>query len=63
MTEWKDDDTFETTYGTLRKAMAEAQDAERERIVALLEAEVWDSPELPQPYVRHIIALIRGEQS
>lgn len=36
MTEWQDDDTFETTYGTLRKAMAEAQEAERERIVALL---------------------------
>lgn len=36
---------------------------ERERIVALLEAEVWDSPELAVPYVRHIVALIRGEQS
>ena len=63
MTEWQDDDTFETTYGTLRKAMAEAQEAERERIVALLEAEVWDSPELAQPYARHIIALIRGEKN
>ena len=36
MTEWQDDDTFETTYGTLRKAMAEAQEAERERILELL---------------------------
>ena len=36
---------------------------ERDRIVALLEAEVWDAPELAVPYARHIIALIRGEQS
>jgi hypothetical protein len=36
MTEWQDDDTFETTYGTLRKAMAEAQEAERERILEFL---------------------------
>lgn len=61
MTEWKDDDTFETTYGTLRKAMAEAQEAERERIVALLESQEWDAPEIAEPYVRHMIALIRGD--
>lgn len=63
MTEWQDDDTFETTYGTLRKAMAEAQEAERERIVALLESEEWDAPEIAEPYVRHMIALIRGDES
>lgn len=39
MTEWKDDDEFTTTYGTLKRALAEAVEAERERIVALLEAE------------------------
>ena len=61
MTEWQDDDTFETTYGTLRKAMAEAQEAERERIVALLESQEWDAPEIAEPYVRHMIALIRGD--
>ena len=37
MTEWKDDDEFTTTYGTLKRATADAVDAERERIVALLE--------------------------
>ena len=61
MTEWKDDDTFETTYMTLRKAMMEAQEAERERIVALLESQKWDAPEVAEPYVRHMIALIRGD--
>jgi hypothetical protein len=37
MTEWKDDDEFTTTYGTLKRSMVEAADAEREKIVALLE--------------------------
>jgi len=36
---------------------------ERERIIALLEAEVWDAPEIAAPYVRHIVALIKGENS
>lgn len=63
MSKWVDEDELTITYGTLRKAMAESAEAERERIVALLEAEVWDSPELAQPYARHIIALIRGENS
>ncbi len=36
MTEWKDDDEFTTTYGTLKRSLVEAADAERERIVALL---------------------------
>ena len=63
MSKWVDEDELTITYGTLRKAMVESAEAERERIVALLEAVVWDSPELAQPYARHIIALIRGEQS
>lgn len=37
------------------------QEAERERILALLEAEDWDAPEIAAPYVRHIIALIKGD--
>jgi len=37
MTEWKDDDEFSTTYGTLKRSLVEAADAERQRIVALLE--------------------------
>ncbi len=37
MTEWKDDDEFTTTYGTLKRSLVEAADAERERIVALLQ--------------------------
>jgi len=36
---------------------------ERERIVALFEAEVWDAPEVAEPFVRHMVALIRGEES
>jgi hypothetical protein len=36
MTEWKDEDEFTTTYGTLKRSMVEAAEAERERIVALL---------------------------
>jgi hypothetical protein len=63
MTEWKDDDEFTTTYGTLKRSMVEAADAERERIVALLESEVWDSPEIATAYVQHIIALIKDERA
>jgi len=63
MTEWKDDEEFTTTYGTLKRSMVEAAEAERERIVALLESEVWDSPEIATPYVQHIIALIKGESA
>jgi hypothetical protein len=36
---------------------------ERRRIVALLESEVWDSPEIATPYVQHIIALIKDESA
>jgi hypothetical protein len=36
---------------------------EQERIVALLESEVWDSPEIATPYVQHIIALIKDERA
>jgi len=66
MTEWKDDDTFETTYGTLRKAMAEAGEAERERLVGLVEAAlvVWRGVD---PGAVHgaeaCLALIKGEES
>ena len=63
MSKWVDEDELTITYGTLRKAMAESAEAERERIVALLEAEEWDAPEIAEPYVRHIVALIRGEES
>jgi hypothetical protein len=31
---------------------------ERERIVAALKAEVWDAPEIAEPYVRAIFELI-----
>ena len=37
MTEWKDDDEFTTTYGTLKRSMVEAAEAERERIVVMLQ--------------------------
>ena len=36
---------------------------ERERVVALLESEKWDAPEVAEPYVRHMVALIRGDES
>jgi excisionase family DNA binding protein len=61
--QWLDDDEFKTTYGTLKRSMVEAAEAERERIVALLETEVWDSPEIATPYVQHIIALIKDERA
>jgi hypothetical protein len=61
MTEWQDGDEVTTTFGSIRQGMLEAAEAERERIIALLETEVWDSPEIATPYVRHIIALIKGK--
>ena len=63
MTEWQDGDEVTITFGTLKQAISEATGAERERIVALLDGEVWDAPEVAEPYVRHMIALIRGETS
>lgn len=60
---WSDDHEFTTTFGTLKRSMAEAAEAERERIVALLEGEEWDAPEVAETYVRHMVALIRGEKS
>jgi hypothetical protein len=36
MTEWKDEDEVTITFGTLRQAMREAAQTERERISALL---------------------------
>ena len=75
MTEWKDDDEFTTTYGTLKRATAEAVEAERERIVALLEAERDEADEVvdleidlePQlayhesQMLTYLIAKIKGE--
>jgi len=47
-----------------RKAWTrEGREDERERIIALLESEVWDSPEIATPYVQHIIALIKDERA
>jgi hypothetical protein len=63
MTEWQDGDEVTITFGTLKQAMSEAAEAERERIVALLDGEVWDAPEVAEPYVRHMIALIRDDVS
>jgi hypothetical protein len=34
---WLDDDEVTTTFGSLKQAQVEAADAERERIVALLQ--------------------------
>ena len=37
MTEWQDGDELTITFGTLKQAMSEATEAERERIVLLLQ--------------------------
>jgi hypothetical protein len=62
VTEWKDDDEFTTTYGTLKRSMVEAADAERERIVALLQEHgrtlvFGDDKRL----MANVIRVIRGE--
>jgi hypothetical protein len=36
MTEWQDGDELTITFGTLKQAMAEAAEAERERIIELI---------------------------
>ena len=41
----------------------EGREDERERIIALLESQIWDAPEIATPYVQHIIALIKGESA
>lgn len=66
MTEWKDDDEFTTTFGTLKRSMAEAAKAERERIVALIEAAlvVWRGVDQEAVHgAEACVALIKGEQS
>ena len=66
MTEWRDDDEFTTTFGTLKRSMAEAGDSERERLIALLEAAlvVWRGVDRDAVYgAEACIALVRGEQS
>ena len=58
MNKWVDEDGLTITYGTLRKAMAESAEAERERIVALLNGD--------GRFVgarRLLIELIEGEKS
>ena len=67
MTEWKDDDEFTTTYGTLKRSLVEAADAERERIVALLRNSVSYCNEQHccedcEP-VKKLIALIKDESA
>jgi excisionase family DNA binding protein len=61
--DWDDLDEVTTTFRSLKQAQVEAALAERERIVALLKSEVWDSPEIANPYVQHIIALIKDESA
>jgi excisionase family DNA binding protein len=64
--QWLDDDTFETTFGTLKRSILEAGEAERERLVGLLEAAlvVWRGvdPDLVRGG-EACLALIKGEQS
>jgi hypothetical protein len=59
--DWKDDDEVTTTFGTLKQSVREAAEAERERIVAILENQEWDAPEIAASYVRNIVALIKGK--
>ena len=40
MTEWHDGDEVTTTFGSIRQGMLEAAEAERKRIVQLLEEEM-----------------------
>jgi uncharacterized protein (DUF1786 family) len=64
MTEWQDDDEVTTTFGTLKQAQAKAAQAERERIVALLEHHgrsliFGDDKRL----MANVIRLIKGEMA
>jgi hypothetical protein len=64
--DWHDDDEVTTTFGTLKQGMAEAAQAEQERIVALLRNSVSyctdeHSCEDCEPVKRHI-ARIKGER-
>jgi hypothetical protein len=68
MSDWADDDELTTTFGTLKKAMSEAAETERERLIALLEgeAELAESDSISgfdaqSETIRGCIALIRGE--
>ncbi len=61
VSEWKDGDEVTTTFGSIRQGMAKAAEAERERVIALLENQEWDAPEIAASYVPHIVALIKGE--
>lgn len=58
---WSDDHEFTTTFATLKRSMAEAAEAERERIIALLEEHrvVGYAEEMTHDA---LIALIKGEK-
>lgn len=67
MTEWVDEDELTITYGTLRKAMAESAEAERERIIALIKStyphwEEWDWNKADPGILADVIALIKGDE-
>jgi uncharacterized protein (DUF1786 family) len=62
MTEWQDGDEVTTTFGSIRQGLLEAAEAERERIVALLENHgrtlvFGDDKRL----MANVIRVIRGE--
>ena len=62
MTEWHDGDEVTTTFGSIRQGLLEAAEAERERIVALLENHgrtlvFGDDKRL----MANVIRVIRGE--
>lgn len=45
------------------QGLVRGAELERERIIALLEFyDNWDAPEIAFDYVRHMVALIKGEQ-
>ena len=67
MSKWVDEDELTITYRTLKQGMAEAQEAERERIIALLEGLKGDCPLECDDCEKHAasvwtaIALIKGD--
>jgi predicted RNA-binding protein associated with RNAse of E/G family len=66
MSKWVDEDELTITYGTLRKAMAESAEAERERIMALLkgQSDSWRDSDYDAHYgAERCIALIKGENN
>ena len=47
--------------GTRLMLLRRGAGVERERIVKLLESEMWDDPQLAAPFVTHIVGLIEKE--